>query len=418
MNTAMAKNSNLQSAKDTKNDEFYTQYSDVQAEINAFLEYDANIFRDKTILLPCDDPEWSSFTKYFAAHFEEFGIKKLISTSYASDAKKEKYGLDPQISIWELNSPNYDEQKSKAHGKIFTLERGKTADKNNDKIIDIDDLDFEYLEGDGDFRSEEVIALRDQCDFIITNPPFSLFREFMAWIMEAEKKFIIIGNMGAITYKEIFPLIKENKIWLGIPFKAGNAYFKVANVRDYANGVYDESTGLVKFRNCCWFTNAEHGRRHEPLESMSMADQKRFSKHKEIRDHDYQKYDNYNAIEVPFTDSIPNGYTGIMGVPISFLDRYNPQQFEILGMTTGRSEFSELAYPTKRYVNAIQHNSNGSVANGSKANTRACLLVDEPSGTYYTADNADGKLEIVYARILIRFKQSWIDSHPEDFGGN
>jgi hypothetical protein len=318
-------NENLTKAKSTKNDEFYTQYHDIEKEINAYLEFDINVFKDKTILLPCDDPEWSNFTKFFAQNFERLGLKKLISTSYAPESKNSKSKYAP--TLFEVNDPKFDKSKTIVNGKIFSL----TQDKTGDGKIDVNDLEWKYLEGDGDFRSEEIRKLRDESDVIITNPPFSLFREFLAWIVEEEKKFVIIGNMNAITYKEVFPLIKENQLWLGNGFHAGNAYFSTPFVKEYANGVYNEDTGLVKFRNCCWFTNIDHGRRHQPLPLMSMADNIKFSKHKEVKGCEYQRYDNYDSIEVPFTDAIPNDYEGVMGVPISFLDKYCPEQFEIIG---------------------------------------------------------------------------------------
>ena len=321
-------NTNLANAKNAKNDEFYTQYQDIQKEINAYLDYDSNVFRGKTVLLPCDDPEWSNFTKFFAQNFELLGLKKLISTSYAPESKK--YKMPYQPTLFETSQPYFDNDKSKTHGKIFVLERDLTGDNR----IDINDLQWQYLEGDGDFRSKEIRKLRDEADIIITNPPFSLFREFMAWLMEAEKHFIIIGNMNAAMYKEVFPLIKENKVWLGNGFQSGNAYFRIDAVRnEYADGVYDETTGLVKFRNCCWYTNIDHGRRHKPLRLMTMADNFKHSKHKEIRGKNgYEPYINYEGIEVPYTDAIPSDYEGAMGVPISFLDKYCPDQFEILGI--------------------------------------------------------------------------------------
>lgn len=320
-------NSNLSNAKNAKNDEFYTQYQDIEKEVNAYLEYNPEVFKGKTVLLPCDDPEWSNFTRYFAQNFERLELKKLISTSYAIESKKFKSDWEP--TLFETENPKYNVDKSRVCGKIFILDH----DANANGRIDIDDLQWQYLEGDGDFRSKEVTDLRDEADVIVTNPPFSLFREFLTWIVEAEKLFLVIGNMNAITYKEVFPLIKDNRIWLGNGFHAGNAYFKPfgARISEYANGVYDEKTGLVKFRNCCWFTNIEHGRRHQPLPLMTMADNLKFSKHKEIRGKEaYDKYDNYDAIEVPYTDAIPNDYDGVMGVPISFLDKYCPEQFEIL----------------------------------------------------------------------------------------
>ena len=242
--------------------------------------------------------------------------------------------LEP--TLFETESPNFDPSKAIYNGKIFTL----TRDTTKDGVINFDDLEWQYLKDDGDFRSEEITALRDEADFIITNPPFSLFREFLAWVLEADKKFTIIGNMNAITYKEVFPVLMKNRMWLGNGFTAGNAYFVAPRSRDYADGVFDEKTGLVKFRNVVWFTNIEHGRRHEPLPLMTEADNVKFSKHKEIKDVGYQHYDNYDAIEVPFTDAIPADYKGVMGVPISFLSKYNPEQFEIVG--NGQSMASEL----------------------------------------------------------------------------
>lgn len=193
-------NSSLKEAKASKNDEFYTQFHDIEIEMNAYLDYDPNVFRGKTILLPCDDPEWSNFTRYFAARFDELGLKKLISTSYAPDAKKMKLLSSP--TLFETKSSQFDPTKTQTKGKIFVLDR----DMSGDGKINIDDLQWEYLEGTGDFRSTEVTKLRDESDIIITNPPFSLFREFLSWITSANKKFIIIGNMNAVTYKEVFPL--------------------------------------------------------------------------------------------------------------------------------------------------------------------------------------------------------------------
>lgn len=321
-------NSNLTEAQRAKNDEFYTQYADIEKEISAYLEFNPDVFRGKTLLLPCDDPEWSNFTKYFAQNFDRFGLKKLISTSYAVESKKYKSGYQP--TLFETRAPYFDEVKTVKNGKIFSL----THDKTGDHKVNVDDLEWHYLAGDGDFRSAEIKALRDEADIIITNPPFSLFREFLAWIIESGKLFVVISNLNAITYKEIFPLIKNDKIWLGNGFHAGNAYFSTPFAKDYGDGVYNPETGLVKFRNVCWFTNIDHGRRHQPLPLMTMADNLKYSKHKEIKGKPaYERYDNYDAIEVPFTDAIPSDYDGAMGVPISFLDKYSPEQFEILGIT-------------------------------------------------------------------------------------
>ena len=373
-------NTNLANAKTAKNDEFYTQYPDIQKEINAYLDYDPNVFRGKTVLLPCDDPEWSNFTKFFAGHFELLGLKKLISTSYAPESKK--YKLPYQPTLFETQQPYFDNDKSKTHGKIFVL----TEDVSGDGRINIDDLQWQYLEGDGDFRSKEIRKLRDEADIIVTNPPFSLFREFVMWLMEVEKQFIIIGNMNAVTYKEIFPLIKDNKMWLGNGFQKGNAFFRVEAPREsYADGVFDESTNLVKFRNCCWFTNIDHGRRHQPLKLMTMAENFKHSKHKEIRGRkDYIHYENYDAIEVPFTDAIPDDYKGAMGLPKSFLDKYCPEQFEIIGIAEGDSgkELGLKPFPPEL------KKMNPSLRQGQ---------------LYYMEDGYPVK---PYARILIRKKQS------------
>ena len=323
-------NQNLSNAKNAKNDEFYTQYTDIQKEMNAYLDYNPDVFRGKTILLPCDDPEWSNFTKFFAQNFERFGLKKLISTSYAPDSKKYKYGYQP--SLFETENPQFDIEKTQTHGKIFILER----DKSGDGKIDVEDLEWKYLEGDGDFHSQEVTLLKSEADIIITNPPFSLFREFLVWIMETEKQFSIIGNMNAITYKEVFPLIKDNKMWLGATGNGKDMVFAVpegavVNEKDREKAARLGYVGnYTRLGNSCWYTNIEHGRRHQPLPLMTMEENIKFSKHKEIRERGYQQYDNYDAIEVPFTDAIPSDYKDVMGVPISFLDKYCPEQFEIV----------------------------------------------------------------------------------------
>ena len=389
-------NKKLTEAKNTKNDEFYTQYEDIQREINAYLEYNPDVFKGKTVLLPCDDPEWSNFTRFFAQNFENFGLKKLISTSFAFESKnfKEVY----QLSIFEMESPQYDEDKTKTHGKIFTL----TRDSNKSGVIDIDDLEWTYLEGDGDFRSDEVKALRDEADIIVTNPPFSLYRDFIEWLFENDKQFIIIGNKNSVTYKETFPLIMANKMWSGRSGWGGGMWFETKNSEDVdrvINGINMKNVSSV------WFTNMEHGKRHEPLSLMTMSDNLKFSKHIEIKENGYQNYDNYDAIDVPYTDAIPSDYDGIMGVPVTFLEKYCPEQFEILGITLGNTVDYEM---TTIYENAIQHNKNGSTQGGSKVNTRAAICVKEkPEDTvYYTADNADGYLISVYPRILIRKKVS------------
>lgn len=345
------KNSNLGAAKVNKNDEFYTQYEDIEREMNAYLEYDENVFRGKTILLPCDDPEWSNFTKYFAQNFERFGLKKLISTSYAPESKKIKSW---QPTLFETEAPQYDEDKSKTNGKIFILD----SDTNGSGRIDVDDLRWEYLEGDGDFRSEEVTKLRDEADVLITNPPFSLFRQFLAWITEGNKQFAIIGNANAITYKELFPLIKENRIWLGGTGFSTDMVFRVPEGSDIDPKDRAKAAKLgyignyTRLGNSCWFTNIEHGRRHQPLQLMTMADNIKYSKHKEVRGVGYLQYDNFDGIDVPFVDAIPMDYCGNMGVPITFLDKYCPEQFTILETTERWSSLRKKRYTKDEYSEA------------------------------------------------------------------
>jgi len=332
-------NSNLTNARNAKNDEFYTQYHDIEKEVGAYLEYNHDVFRGKTIFLPCDDPEWSNFTKYFAQNFERFGLKKLISTSYAPDSKTYSNNYEP--TAFEVNEPHFDKYKTTKNGKIFTL----TRDKSGDGKIDVNDLEWEYLKGDGDFKSKEVKKLRDDSDIIVTNPPFSLFRDFLAWVTEAKKEFLIIGNINAITYKELFPLIQSDKLWLGVSNFNKGMYFKVPD--DF---VYSDTYKFEKEQNgekvnrvpgVCWFTNLDHGRRHQPMPLMSMEDNLKFSKHKEIKGKtSYDKYENYDGIDVPFTDSIPSDYNGIMGVPITFLDKYSPEQFEIIWQASGNTRAS------------------------------------------------------------------------------
>jgi hypothetical protein len=402
----MVDNTSLGVAKRVKNDEFYTQYNDIEAEMNAYYEYDHDVFRGKTVLCPCDDPEWSNFTKYFAANFKRFGLKKLISTSYAKSAGSR------QLTFSEVSSPLYDEDKHDTHGKLFTL----TGDTDGSGRVDTDDIKFSgYLDGDGDFRSKEVTKLRDEADIIVTNPPFSLFREFLAWIRAGKKKFVIVGSKNAITYKEVFLLLKSNEMWLGPGFPGGNAYFKIAkdSVRDFAAGVYDNETGLVKFRNVGWFTNVDHGGRHEALQLDTMAHNLKFNKklkrkfEKDFGDASkYPHYDNYDAIEVPFAECIPSDYDGIMAVPITFLDRYNPEQFEIVGYTA-----KNMGVECLKFYQDLEQSMNGGpfVRNMKSARFSPMISVkDKPDKTCYRASNAEGYLLKSYGRILIRAK------HPAD----
>jgi len=342
-------NRSLSAAKAAKQDEFYTQYVDIQKEVEAYLEFDPNTFRGKIVYCNCDDPFESNFFKYFAASFNKLGLKKLITTSYDGSPIAGQLTLFP-----EHTEGNGKRPKPKAVG--FIVDHVK--DENGDGATDIEDVKL-FLKKNkaarialpaddqypgGDFRSADCVELLKQADIVVTNPPFSLFREYVAQLVEHGKKFVIVGPKNAITYNEVFPLIKGNKLWLGSGFVNGNAYFSIPSHagREFADGVYDESTGLVKFRNVGWFTNLDHGRRHQKLPLMAMADNIKFSKHKEVRGIGYETYCNFDAIEVPFTDAIPSDFDGVMGVPITFLEKYNPDQFEIIANGDDRDEMEAL----------------------------------------------------------------------------
>ena len=331
---------NLHKAKGIKNDEFYTLLSDIEKELSHYLRH----FKDKIVYCNCDDPTWSAFWKYFHLNFAKLGLKKLLSTHY--------------------------DRENRAYKMIYT--GGDDDDLSVGAVT--------YLNGDGDFRSPECIELLKETDIVVTNPPFSLFREYIATLMNYQKKFLIIVGKNAITYKDFFSLLKNEKVWLGYN-----------NVHEFLQ----PDGSIKKFGNIGWFTNLDITKRHEKLI---------LSKHYDSQK--YLKYDNYNAINVDKVSEIPYDYTGVMGVPITYLDKHNPEQFEILGYTSGRVEYDVLAHPTKRYVNALQHNKDGSVSSGSKVNTRATIIVTNPRGIYYTADNSSEKLIVLYARILIRRKQN------------
>lgn len=406
----MAGSDMLNVAKANKNDEFYTQYSDIEAEMNAYVEYNLDVFRGKTILLPCDDPEWSEFTRYFASNFDRFGLKKLISTSYAPGAGNK------QLSMFEQESPVFDKSKHATHGKLFTV----TGDKDGSGMTDTDDIVLSgYLEGDGNFRSAEVSKLRDEADIIITNPPFSQLRSFLSWIMAAHKQFIILANMNAITYKEVFPLLQSNKIWLGYKSLNEDMYFNVpdeykawlvANKRE--GSAYKIIDGVVMGRlaSACWFTNIEHGKRHKIFEMDTMAHNLKYNKalrERFISDYgkaEYPHYDNYDAIEIPFVECIPSDYDGVMGVPITFLNQYNPEQFDILGAT---QRGCHDAFPdTKKYNDYCEMRKDGTPtgSSGNKTNENANLRKNDGKKNYFI--NAEGDIiQSAYQRLFIRRKR-------------
>lgn len=338
-------NNFLTNAKKAKNDEFYTQYGDIQKEIEAYLEYNPDVFRGKVIYCNCDDPFESNFFKYFANKFKDYGLKKLITTSYTgSPIAQTKLQLK-----WPDEPVDKKKLPDRKNRKAFKIEINEVSDLTKDNITNLDDVMWllqhdkntsSPLSGDGkfaagDFRSKECIDLLEQSDIVITNPPFSLFREYVKQLFDYNKKFLIIGNINCITYKEIFKKIKSNETWLGNGMGRWISGFIVPESYDlYGTEARLDENGdrIVATNNCLWLTNLDHGRRHQPLPLMTMDENLRYSKHKEIKGKNaYEKYDNYDAIEVPFTDAIPSDYDGVMGVPISFLDKYNPEQFEIIG---------------------------------------------------------------------------------------
>jgi hypothetical protein len=379
----------LENAKRNKADEFYTQLPDIEAEMRHYKEQ----FRGKVVFCNCDDPFESNFFKYFALNFNYLGLKKLMATCYA-----ESPVMGGQLSLFDVTSLDVKNGEAKTPYKVEITE---VSDENADGAVDLADVEYllknrkntlTLLKGDGDFRSPESIELLKQADIVATNPPFSLFREYVAQLMEYDKKFIIVGSKNAITYKEIFKLFQENKIWLGNGFPNGNAFFKIPEEysRDWASGVYNPETGLVKFRNVGWFTNLDIPKRHETL-----------TLYKQYTAEEYPRIDNFDAILVLKTTEIPYDYDGAMGVPITFLDKYNPGQFEILGITK-----TWFGAAIKIYPNQIQVNADGSKKVVSKLNDGAAVKVDSPphGQTYYVVDN-DYFIQY-YPRIIIRRKGS------------
>lgn len=382
----------LSRAKNDKQDEFYTQLSDISNE----LKYYKTQLRGKAILCNCDDPYESNFFKFFALNFNALGLTKLIATSYVPSP------------IAGTHLPLLDIEGLKPEGKQpYAIEISNVPDHKRRGTTDITDVEYLLkhdansawtLKGDGDynagdFRSRECVELLKKVDVVITNPPFSLFRQYVMQLESHHKKFLIIGNTNAISYKEIFKMVKEDKL------RTGNTNFNVGmffEVPDYFEDYLriDERTGkkIVRVSASCWFTNMDVAKHHEKIPLY-----KRFSPS------EYPKYDNYDAIEVGRVPEIPADYEGPMGVPITFLDKYNPDQFEILGWTRGLDEFE--ASPTKRYLNAKQIKPDGTKTAGGKVNTGPTILhLDKPSCTHYIAENSEGYLTQRYMRIIVRKK--------------
>lgn len=343
-------NQGLGAAKAAKQDEFYTQYVDIQKEVEAYLEFDPDTFRDKIVYCNCDDPFESNFFKYFAANFNKLGLKKLITTSYDGSPI-----AGTQLKLYENHEGNGKRQKPKA----IAVEIEAVTDINGDGAAGIDDVKL-FLEQNqhsnrpltdgGDFRSPECVELLKQADIVVTNPPFSLFREYFAQLVQHGKRFLIIGNKNAIKYKVVFSLIKENKLWMGVTPMGTDLLFDLPSKVVQAmlesgkkGSSYRIVNGKVMGRSTSvWFTNLDHGRRHQELPLMTLSENLKFNK--KIKDKAaYVRYDNYDAIEVPFTDAIPCDYDGVMGVPISFLDKYSPDQFEIIWQASGNTRASTPA---------------------------------------------------------------------------
>lgn len=392
----MAKNADLGAAKTAKKDEFYTQLTDIEKEMRYYRKH----FQDKTVLCNCDDPFESNFFKYFALNFNRLGLKKLIATCYYSSpiaGQQLQYGCDANDQMtFYFEDKGAEENKSKRPYKaVVTQVYDKMGDGGVD-MLDVAELfrtgenELVELEGDGDFRSSECLALLDESDIVVTNPPFSLFRDYVAVLMEHRKHFIIIGNMNAIiTYKEIFPLIKENKLWLGASIHSGDRKFYVPD--DYplnasGCGIDEDGRRYIRVKGVRWYTNLDLKQRHE--ETILV---KRYSS--EL----YPTYDNYEAIDVSKVSDIPCDYAGIMGVPITFMDKYNPDQFDIIGCAdyTGKYGSDDIGVGRigEKWIETYRKN-------GGRGHYTANMT----SLVYY---NSDGNARNTFKRILVRNK------HPE-----
>ena len=314
----------LAQAKDAKKDEFYTQLTDIEKELRHYTEY----FRDKVVFCNCDDPYESNFFKYFALMFNKLGLKKLVATCYnGSPVSGNELLLDFGDTV--------DDPKKIA----YKVEISEVTDTNGDGAINLADIQhlmqndknvISILKGNGDFRSEECVELLKQADIVVTNPPFSLFREYLAQLVKYDKKFIILGNMNAITYKEVFPLIKENKIWFGASIHSGDREFQVPEsypLNAAGSRIDENGNKFIRVKGVRWFTNIDYPQRHEDI-----------ILYKRYNSEEYPHYDNYDAINVNATNDIPYDYDGAIGVPITFLDKYNPEQFEIIKFRKGDDE--------------------------------------------------------------------------------
>ena len=391
-------NTSLHNATKAKEDEFYTRYEDIQNELNHYEKY----FVGKTVLCNCDDPYESNFCKFFLRNFNYLKLKRLICTSYNSSPF-----AGTQISLFDIIEGTTEQ----GHGYVLDV---TSVPMKNGRGVSDEDIDrllrskkvVKELKGNGDFRSDECIEYLKQADIVVSNPPFSLFREYLAQLVQYHKQFLIIGNMNAITYKEVFPLIRDNKVWLGCRGLNKDMYFDVPDARKKwlvenkkEGSAYKIVNGIVMGRlaSACWFTNLDIEKRHEKIVL-----------YKKYTPEEYPTYDNYPAINVDKVTDIPMDYNGVMGVPITFMDKYNPDQFEIVGLAPERLSEQEASLQIKRYINAIQHKADGTTCSGNKVNDGPVLVHEgiPAKYPYYTSETVPNKyLEVLYARILIRRKE-------------
>ncbi len=384
-------NKNLHDAKAAKKDEFYTRIEDISNELRHYRDF----FRGKSVLCNCDDPYESNFFKYFALNFNSWGLRRLTATCYDGSP----------VAGSELRLPfdveTAQAKKRTAHKIVIT----EVPDINGDGAVDLADVDLlirnranvlTRLSGNGDFRSPECVAMLREADVVVTNPPFSLFREYLAQLIEYDKKFLIIGNQNNVTYKDVFLLLMQNKVWLG--YNSGEMAFRVPQNYEARDTRYWQDETGQKWRsmgNISWYTNIDHKKRHEELDL-----------YKKFNEEEYQSFDNYNAININKVADIPYDYDGIMGVPITFMDKYNPDQFEILGLT--QIGCHDLVPDTRRYDDYVEvRRSDGKVtgASGRKTNENAVLTGEGNKKTFYR--NAEGRtVHSEYKRILIRKKQN------------
>ena len=386
----MAINRDLSSAKKNKKDEFYTQLADIEIEMKHYRKH----FKDKVVFCNCDDPYESNFFKYFAMNFNYLGLKKLVATCYmGSPVVGEQF---EQLSLFDI-LPSEENTPKRFPYKIQITE---VIDINGDGAVDLTDVEYllrnkknslTLLDGGGDFRSPECVEILKQADVVVTNPPFSLFREYVAQLVEYDKKFIIIGNINAITYKEIFPLIKENKMWLGYSIHSGDREFRVPD--DYplnAAGYRVDNNGnkFIRVKGVRWFTNLDYIERHKNIDL-----------YKRYTQEEFPKYDNYDAINVDVTTDIPEDYEGIMGVPITFLDYFNPDQFEILGISSRANSYLVPRLHDDKYYNGYTR---GKVVTRVESNMPLLSV----SGKGGTVCKCKGRPDIyqLYWRIFIKRK--------------